>query len=184
MKNLSNPELIIGIIYSNACHHCITLLPKWKRMKNNINTKIRLNQIKDPMYLEIDADNISKLNDFNNKNRERLGKDITYSGFPTVFKIYGNNIEYYEGSREPKTMETFFMKEIYSKNKVSMDNIIQDNGIQNNGIQGGRIHINSIKNNTKKKTGKKYKKSYKNNKILEKKSKKRMQRKTRFFSFV
>jgi hypothetical protein len=164
MKNLSNSELIIGIIYSNACHHCITLLPKWKRMKTNIKTKIRLNQIKDPMYLEIDADNISKLNDFNNENRERLGKDITYSGFPTVFKIYGNNIEYYEGSREPKAMETFFMKEIYSKNKVSIDNR----------IQGGRIHINSIKNNTKKKTDKKYKKSYKNNKILEKKSKKRM----------
>lgn len=180
MENSSNHGLIIGIIYSNSCYHCTTLLPKWKKMKKNIKNKILLNKIKDhPMYLEIEANNINKLNDFNNINRVRLGKDITYSGFPTVFKIYDNNIEYYEGSREPIPMETFFMKEIYSKNKVSMDNRIQGNR-----IQGGRIHMNSIKKNTKKKQVKKYKNSYKNKKNPENKSKKRMQKKTGFFSFL
>ena len=165
MQNLSNPEIIIGIIYSNNCFHCIELLPKWKKMKKNINNRILLNKIKYPTYLEVESNNINKLNKFNNINRERLGKDITYSGFPTVFKIYGNNIEYYEGSREPIAMENFFMKEIYLTNKISTN-----------------MNMNVLKKNTKKNV-KILRKSYKNLKITENKPKKIMRRKTRKFSF-
>ena len=142
MQKISNPELIIGIIYSNNCIHCVELLPKWKKMKKNIKTKTNLNKIKHPTYLEIEANSLNKLDNFNNINRKRLGKDITYSGFPTVFKIYGNNVEYYEGSREPTEMENFFMKEKYSKNNISV------NSHSHNKTIGGRLrkHANITKN--------------------------------------
>lgn len=173
MQN-SNPELIIGIIYSTNCYHCVELLPKWKKMKKNIKNRTELNKIKYPTYLEIEANNMNKLNNFNNINRGRLGKDVTYSGFPTVFKIYGNNIEYYESSREPIAMENFFMKEKYLKNKIST-NMNSTIAISKN--------INALKNNTKKRYVKLYKKSHKNLKIPENKPNKIMQRKTRKFSF-
>lgn len=92
-------SIIVGKIYAEWCGHCQRLEPEWKQMKE------KLNKIGNIEFVEIEEQELDKLDEFNEKNKERLGgKKVVYEGFPTIFKIVGGNITYYNGVREADEM--------------------------------------------------------------------------------
>lgn len=102
-------ETIIGLIHSLNCIYCRNLMPEWLKMKDNIHKKYGE---KSPVFLEFEANDLEKLEEYNKKNKDKMnGGTISYSGFPTIFKISGGNIEYYknDAERDATTMEHWFL---------------------------------------------------------------------------
>ncbi len=110
LKNKTKP-VVIGLVYSESCIHCIHLKPVWKEMKTKIDKKVKSGKYKKPEYLEIEHNNIDKLEEFNQKRiTEMGGQKIVPEGYPTCFKVELGTIEYYKGNRESSEMEQWFMK--------------------------------------------------------------------------
>lgn len=109
-----NKPIIIGKIYADWCGHCQMLAPEWETMKKNIQNKLKtVNNIK-VEFEEINADknqdeDIKKINDKYLKGNANA--KLSASGYPTIFKIKGGKIEYYEGEREASKMESWFLDE-------------------------------------------------------------------------
>jgi len=119
--NNKKPELIVGKIYADWCGHCQALKPKWEEMKKNIAGKCEKYNCEKPKYTEIEDKEMSKLEEFNNENKDIMGGEkVESSGYPTLFKVYGGKLEYYNGERDADKMENWFMKEVYQKNDVPM----------------------------------------------------------------
>ena len=116
------PELIVGKIYADWCGHCQALKPKWDEMKKNIGGKCEKYNCEKPKYVEIEDKEMSKLEEFNNENKDIMGGEkVVSSGYPTLFKVYGGKVEYYNEERDADKMENWFMKEVYQKNGVPMN---------------------------------------------------------------
>jgi hypothetical protein len=110
-KSLKNKPVVIGLIYSNSCIHCIHLKPIWKEMKAKIHKKVKAGHYRKPYYLEVEHDNIQKLDEFNKKHfSEMSGEKVMAEGYPTCFKVEAGVIEYYKGNRESNEMENWYMK--------------------------------------------------------------------------
>jgi hypothetical protein len=94
----------VGKIHSVNCGHCIDFAPKWNNMKEMLKTggNHHIN------IVEFETtDDANKLQDFNDDLQKKYGKQLEYSGVPTMFKISGGGsgeIEYYEGERHPENM--------------------------------------------------------------------------------
>jgi thiol-disulfide isomerase/thioredoxin len=92
-------SIIVGKIYAEWCGHCQRLEPEWKQMKE------KLNENKNIEFVEIEEQNLDKLDELNEKNKERFhGQKVTYEGFPTIFKIVDGNPTYYNGERDADKM--------------------------------------------------------------------------------
>jgi len=110
LKNKTKP-VVIGLVYSESCIHCIHLKPVWKEMKTKIDKKVKSGKYKKPEYLEIEHNNIHKLEEFNQKRTTEMGgQKIVPEGYPTCFKVELGTVEYYKGNRESGEMEQWFMK--------------------------------------------------------------------------
>jgi len=102
-KNLHNGEGIVtvGLIYANWCGHCQALKPEWQKMKSNMNKgSYQFHEIEDSDKMK--DIKIHKLN-----KRIRNGK-LSANGYPTIFKVKGGNLEYYQGERTSEQMGGFF----------------------------------------------------------------------------
>jgi thiol-disulfide isomerase/thioredoxin len=107
-KNVNPGVVTIGLIYANWCGHCQALKPEWQKMKNNI--------MKTPTYKkggykfhEIeDADELkdSKINNINSKLK---GGKLSANGYPTIFKINGGKLQYFEGGRSAGELQNWFL---------------------------------------------------------------------------
>ena len=110
-KPLKNKPVIIGLVYSNSCVHCVHLKPIWKGMKTNIHKKVKTGRYRKPYYLEVEHANMQKLDRFNEKHISEMGGEkIVAEGYPTCFKVEAGVVEYYKGNREPGEMENWFMQ--------------------------------------------------------------------------
>jgi thiol-disulfide isomerase/thioredoxin len=93
----------MGKVYANWCPHCITLEPKWDYMKNyfqNDNNGGKVNFIEiEQSQMEYEIPKIN--NGILANSAEKLSAD---KGFPTIFFVDGDKLEYYEGPRESKKM--------------------------------------------------------------------------------
>jgi thiol-disulfide isomerase/thioredoxin len=90
--------IIIGKVYANWCGHCQQLKPKWDQLKRML-PKGRVQTV------EIEEAETHKRAQFEKKH----GKTIDVSGYPTIFKIINNKIEYYSGAREPEDMKRWVL---------------------------------------------------------------------------
>lgn len=117
--------IIIGRIHAKWCGHCKTLDPKWKKMVGNIKNGVKNGKYrKDPDVVDMESHDISqgKLKKFNYDNKEYFGgNEISFDGFPTLFKVKDGKIEYYGGEREPAHMEKWFMQ--HNENNNGIDNV-------------------------------------------------------------
>ena len=87
--------IVVGKIYAEWCHFCKELAPHWKHMKTVVSHKkykfIQIEQSE--MDVEIPKVNHTYLA-HSNKKLELQG------GFPTIFKIVGGQLSYYNGTPE------------------------------------------------------------------------------------
>jgi thiol-disulfide isomerase/thioredoxin len=90
--------IIIGKVYSDWCGHCQALKPKWAQLKK-ILPKGRVQTV------EIEEAETDKRAQFEKTHK----KTIDVSGYPTIFKIVNNKIEYYTGPREPEDMKRWVL---------------------------------------------------------------------------
>jgi thiol-disulfide isomerase/thioredoxin len=103
VKHGGNGEepVVIGLIYADWCPHCQNMKPDWNEMKNDIHQKY------DDHYdfVEIEDGEQDKQERIAELETKMNGGKIEASGFPTIFKLNGGNIEYYSGDRDKKSME-------------------------------------------------------------------------------
>jgi thiol-disulfide isomerase/thioredoxin len=78
--------IIIGKIYAEWCGYCQMLKPQWDEMKEKIDSKTQI--------IDLEIGEKKKLNDLLKKYPK-----LEVSGYPTIFKIKNENIEYYSGDR-------------------------------------------------------------------------------------
>ena len=100
--------ITIGLIYANWCGHCQSLKPEWKKMKYNI--------MKTPSYkrgvykfMEIEDADKSKDSKMNAINSRLQGEKLAANGYPTIFKIHGGKLNYYEGGRDANALQSWFL---------------------------------------------------------------------------
>lgn len=104
--------LVIGRIHAKWCGHCKTLVPEWDNMSKNIENGVKGGKYVSPNFVDFESEEISqgKLENYNLENKELLGgKNVEFSGFPTLFKVKNKRIEYYDGERLAEPMEKWFM---------------------------------------------------------------------------
>jgi thiol-disulfide isomerase/thioredoxin len=92
----SNP-LIVGLVYANWCGHCQQLKPEWHNLKEMLMQNENADDIKIIEIEDSDSDKDAKL--------KSIHPNLVVNGYPTIFKYpYRNNIEYYGGNRDSKSM--------------------------------------------------------------------------------
>jgi thiol-disulfide isomerase/thioredoxin len=101
-KGHSTKHIIIGLVYANWCGHCQALKPEWDMFKKNLKMDKKLAN-KCGIFEVEDADTMkdNKIKKINNKVN---GGELQVNGFPTLFKIVGGNIEYYNGERSANSL--------------------------------------------------------------------------------
>lgn len=101
-KYLQN-KVIVGKVYAKWCGHCKNLKPEWKRMKKHINQKKGKKHI---VYAEIEENEIgTKLRNVEIQNNVKVQID----GYPTLFRIVGGKLEYYNGNRQSEQMADWYL---------------------------------------------------------------------------
>jgi len=110
----------IGLVYANWCGHCQALKPEWKKMKNNI--------MKTPSYkrgaykfIEIEDSDKLKQQKMNNVNSMIKGGKLSADGYPTLFKVQNSKIEYFQGGRNAKELQNWFLGGNAEEDKVPME---------------------------------------------------------------
>jgi thiol-disulfide isomerase/thioredoxin len=103
--------VVVGKIYANWCGHCTALKPKWEEMKTII--KRDLAKYLKNVHVEFteieQTDERSKVDKINKTWLSKSNEKLSASGYPTLFKIYNNQLEYYNDEREPSTMAKWFI---------------------------------------------------------------------------
>ena len=82
-------QTVVGKLYMIGCGHCVALEEPWRQMKKKVGKKVVV--VDDIESAE--TDKLSKLN-------VQYESDVAMQdGYPTIFKIKGNKVEYYNGER-------------------------------------------------------------------------------------
>lgn len=128
-------DLIIGKITADWCGHCQHLQPKWEIMeKEIINECSPIRESDNVMYLD-NHNNKIQFYKINSENQEEpiqklnntyllnSNEKLEANGYPTIFKINGNQLQYYQGEREPQPMKQwFFSNHIGGKKRKTKKN--------------------------------------------------------------
>ena len=81
---------IVGKLYSNQCRFCKLMEKDWKNMKDQVAGKV---EVVDFEASDDFDENLSKFNEEHGTNVKVQG------GFPTIFKVKGGVVSYYNGDR-------------------------------------------------------------------------------------
>jgi len=92
-------KVLIGKVYANWCGHCQSLKPEWEKMKKDLTSKMKKMKKYSIEFVEIEEQEQDKLAEF----KERF-PNLSVNGYPTIFKSYGNGLEYYQGERRADKM--------------------------------------------------------------------------------
>ena len=93
-------KTIVCKIYANWCGHCQTLKPVWAELKNLMHAD------KNVTMIEIEE---SEMKEKIGKLRNICKKNIDVDGFPTIVKICGKKVEYYQGERSVDALRAWIM---------------------------------------------------------------------------
>jgi len=108
VESNNGPTIVVGKIYANWCGHCKSLKPEWAKMKSAV--KKALGKEFHVEFSEIEQTNEKDSVDSINK-RFLLNSDkklALQGGYPTLFKISGGQLEYYNGGRNATDMTAWF----------------------------------------------------------------------------
>jgi thiol-disulfide isomerase/thioredoxin len=101
----------IGKVYAKWCGYCKVLKPEWDIMKRT------LKKNKDVEIVQVEINQTAKLNKLKKKY-----PDLVIKGYPTIFKIDNNGIQYYSGERLANDMTNWAL-EGHSKKPYTKKNI-------------------------------------------------------------
>jgi len=101
-KRQSAKQIIIGLVYANWCGHCQSLKPEWDMFKKNL--KIDKKLASKCGVFEVEDSDIMKDSKIKKISKKVKGGEVQVNGFPTLFKIVGGNIEYYNGERSANSL--------------------------------------------------------------------------------
>jgi len=93
-------KTVVGKLYMNGCVHCDNLVEPWNQMKNKVGGKVEVAD-------DIEAAQTNELNELNNKYKTDVGMQ---GGYPTIYKIVGGKVEYYNGERITKELINWALK--------------------------------------------------------------------------
>jgi thiol-disulfide isomerase/thioredoxin len=109
-KNRSENGIVtIGLIYANWCGHCQSLKPEWQKMKNNV---MKTPSYKKGLYKFSEIEDSDELKDSKIAaiNSKIKGGKLTANGYPTIFKVDGGKIQYFQGGRTSNELQSWFIK--------------------------------------------------------------------------
>lgn len=111
--------MVVGKIYADWCGHCKSLNGEWKKLKKMIKLG-RGRDLKNSVFEFVELGDTPKnqekgitvdylLENFN-ANRFPNGDQMLAldGGYPTIFKICNNKLEYYSGNRTANEMFSWF----------------------------------------------------------------------------
>ena len=104
-----NKKTIVCKIYANWCGHCQDLKPVWAELKNLMQTD------KNVTMIEIEE---SEMKDKIGKLQNICKKNMDVNGFPTIVKICGKKVEYYQGERSVDALRAWIMTQQGGRNKT------------------------------------------------------------------
>jgi len=82
-------KTVVGKLYMNGCIHCDNLVEPWNQMKKKIGGKVEIAK-------DIESAETGELDKLNSKYKTNVAMQ---GGYPTIYKIVGGKVEYYNGER-------------------------------------------------------------------------------------
>lgn len=105
--------IIAGKLVWDDCGHCRALIPEWNKMKNAIRTISKKTPNVFYRFVEIKSGPNEKvhIDKINNKYLKNSGeKLLLQGGYPTIFKISGGTLSYFNGaSRNAEELQKFYL---------------------------------------------------------------------------
>jgi|Laugrespbdmm15sn_2_1035079.scaffolds.fasta_scaffold00017_23 thiol-disulfide isomerase/thioredoxin len=111
---VATKKVVVGLIYADWCGHCKSLKPIWNKMEKYIklgkgrslrNTAFEFARIGDTTENKKNGISVeSLLERLNLKYFPEGDQRVSADGFPTLFKICDNKLEYYSGERTFKQL--------------------------------------------------------------------------------
>jgi thiol-disulfide isomerase/thioredoxin len=95
--------LVVGLIHSDTCGHCIAMRPAWDQMKESLRNTLG-NRV---LVHEVEASQMP--NGLNALRKYTVQKVQIQSGYPTLYKITGGNVLYYDGPRDHDSMYNWYV---------------------------------------------------------------------------
>ena len=115
-KGHSTKHIIIGLVYANWCGHCQALKPEWDMFKKNLKMDKKL--ASKCGIFEVEDSDILKDIKIKKIRKKVKGGEVRIDGFPTLFKIFGGNIEYYSGQRNSTSLLNWSKSSIQNGGKT------------------------------------------------------------------
>ena len=118
-SRLAKQKVVVGKIYADWCGHCKSLNGEWKKLKKMIKLG-RGRDLKNSTFEFVELGDTPKnqekgitvdylLENFNAKHFPNGDQMLALDGgYPTVFKVCNNKLEYYSGNRTAKEMFSWF----------------------------------------------------------------------------
>jgi thiol-disulfide isomerase/thioredoxin len=102
-----NKKIVVGKIYANWCGHCQNMTNDWENLKNYLAKQGNLFEI-----VEIEQQQESTLVPHVNKKylKKSPVKVSLQRGYPTLFKIKGGNVSYFQGNRTFEEMSHWYLQ--------------------------------------------------------------------------
>ena len=107
-KNTPQIIVVYGKLHSKMCGHCIALEPTWQKVDEHFkhhNIKFPHSRI---IYKEVSVESSELGVGIAEVNNTYLSNSSTKMespmGFPTIFRIYDGNLEYFNGNRDYNTL--------------------------------------------------------------------------------
>lgn len=106
-KMNKNNKVVVGKIYANWCGHCQNMAKDWEDLKNYL-----ANQGNTFEIVEIEQTQESNLIPTINKKflKKSPVKVSLQGGYPTLFKIKGGNVSYFQGNRTFEEMRQWYLQ--------------------------------------------------------------------------
>jgi thiol-disulfide isomerase/thioredoxin len=123
--------VVVGKVYADWCGHCQSLKPEWAKMKKHIYSKKGRKHV---VFVEIEEKQIGEKMQ---KLEQDHGVKVEANGYPTLFRIEGGKVKYYNGQRQSDPMTNWYLRGGDSSEKEQelddspMPGLMED-------LQGGR----------------------------------------------